>query len=254
MKKILLIDQQLKKSLPLCQQLQLLGYVITIVDNGFNALVAMESNQFEVILLDSSVTQMDAFWLLMGKHCQTPVIVITNNASVDERIAAFELGADDYLPEPINVKELLLRVNVLNRRTTKQTHDSMTHIANIDFAVIESQLTSGQIEQTTEKQHIEQSANVEFDDDNNAVTFNGQQLNLTQTEYRLFKYLFKRKGEIVTKSELQMRVLHKELGEFDRNLDMHISNTRRKMAKESLPRELINTVRGKGYCFSPLFS
>ncbi|PKH98100.1 DNA-binding response regulator, partial [Shewanella sp. 11B5] len=71
-----------------------------------------------------------------------------------------------------------------------------------------------------------------------------------QTEYRLFKYLFDRQGEVVTKEELQLRVLHKELGRFDRNLDMHISNTRRKLVKRNLPRELINTVRGQGYSFS----
>ncbi|MCL1068564.1 response regulator transcription factor [Shewanella olleyana] len=221
MKKILLIDQQLTNSLQLCQQMEPMGYDIQIVDNSFNALVELERNEFEVILLDYSVPKMDSFWLLMAKHCQTPVIVLVNNNDDQERIHAFEQGADDYIAAPFNVKELLLRVNVLRRRSEKVVHQS-------DFD------------------------DILFDDVNNTVMLNTQNLKLTQTEYRLFKYLFQRKGEVVTKAELQMRVLHKELGEFDRNLDMHISNTRRKMAKKCLPRELINTVRGKGYCFSPI--
>ncbi|WP_220754223.1 response regulator transcription factor [Shewanella sp. KT0246] len=221
MKKILLIDQQLTNSLHLCQQMESMGYEIHIVDNGFNALVELERHEFEVILLDYNVPKMDSFWLLMAKHCQTPVIVLANNNVDQERINAFEQGADDYIAAPFNVKELLLRVNVLRRRSEKVVHRS-------DFD------------------------DILFEDVNNTVMLNTQHLKLTQTEYRLFKYLFQRKGEVVTKAELQMRVLHKELGEFDRNLDMHISNTRRKMAKNSLPRELINTVRGKGYCFSPI--
>ncbi|ARD22443.1 response regulator transcription factor [Shewanella japonica] len=221
MKKILLIDQQLTHSLRLCQQMESMGYSIEIVDNGFNALVELERNEFEVILLDYSVPKMESFWLLMAKHCHTPVIVLANDNNDLERIHAFELGADDYIASPFNVKELLLRVNVLRRRSEKVVHQS-------DFD------------------------DILFDDTNNTVMLNTQHLKLTQTEYRLFKYLFQRKGEVVTKAELQMRVLHKELGEFDRNLDMHISNTRRKMANKCLPRELINTVRGKGYCFSPI--
>ncbi|WP_144207443.1 response regulator transcription factor [Shewanella donghaensis] len=232
MKKILLIDQQLTDSLLLCQQMEAIGYVIQIVDNSFNALVEMESNAFEVILLDSSVPQMDSFWLLMAKHCQTPVIVLANSDNKQDCIAAFEMGADDYFCEPFNVKELLLRINVLKRRSKNQTESHSVYGADYESRKCED---------------------IAFDDGNNAVTVNSQQLKLTQTEYRLFKYLFHRKGEVVTKAELQMRVLHKELGEFDRNLDMHISNTRRKMANKCLPRELINTVRGKGYCFSPVF-
>lgn len=72
---------------------------------------------------------------------------------------------------------------------------------------------------------------------------------LTQTEFKLLKYLFDRKGEVITKQELQKSVLKKDLGQFDRNLDMHISNTRRKLAKICLPKTIINTVRGQGYSF-----
>ena len=91
---------------------------------------------------------------------------------------------------------------------------------------------------------------VSFDESSYRITIGHRTVDLTQTEYRVFKYLFERKGQVITKQELQRSVLQKDLGRFDRNLDMHISNTRRKLANTSLPRNLINTVRGQGYSFT----
>ncbi|BAJ02026.1 winged helix-turn-helix domain-containing protein [Shewanella violacea] len=91
---------------------------------------------------------------------------------------------------------------------------------------------------------------VKFDDTQYCVSIASRRVTLTQTEFKLFKYLFERKGKVITKQELQRSVLHKDLGRFDRNLDMHISNTRRKLADTQLPKTLINTVRGQGYSFA----
>ena len=91
---------------------------------------------------------------------------------------------------------------------------------------------------------------VKFDDTQYCVSIATKKVSLTQTEFKLFKYLFERKGEVITKQELQRSILQKELGRFDRNLDMHISNTRRKLANIALPKTLINTVRGRGYSFA----
>lgn len=90
----------------------------------------------------------------------------------------------------------------------------------------------------------------DFDDIEFCVSIDGKKVCLTQTEFKLFKYLFERQGQVITKQELQRNILQKDLGKFDRNLDMHISNTRKKLVETRLPRTLINTVRGQGYCFS----
>lgn len=92
--------------------------------------------------------------------------------------------------------------------------------------------------------------NIEFDDLQYCVSIASERVLLTQTEYKLLKYLFERKGEVITKQELQRSILQKDLGRFDRNLDMHVSNTRRKLANIKLPKTLINTVRGQGYSFA----
>ncbi|MCL1112758.1 MULTISPECIES: response regulator transcription factor [Shewanella] len=218
MKHILIIDLHAQAD-ELFHQLTAQGYYVHKVNNAFDALVKMETLTLEAILLDFAVPKMDSFWLLVARQTSTPVIVIADVNNELERINALELGADDYLSHPINVRELQLRLNVLKRRSQGSVNDDM-------------------------RQHVS------FDDANYTVNLIDKSLVLTQTEYRLFKYLFEHQGEVVTKAELQQRVLHKKLGRFDRNLDMHISNTRRKLAKGNLPRDLINTVRGQGYSFS----
>ncbi|MCT8986693.1 response regulator transcription factor [Shewanella phaeophyticola] len=218
MKHILLIDLH-SASHELFYQLTAQGYYVHQVNNAFDALIKMETLTLEAILLDFSVPKMDSFWLLVARQAPTPIIVIADANNELERINALELGADDYLSQPVNVRELQLRLNILKRRTQMPLNDI-----------------------TEQKIH--------FDDVNYTVYLEDKPLTLTQTEYRLFKYLYERQGAVVTKAELQQRVLHKKLGQFDRNLDMHISNTRRKLAKGNLPRDLINTVRGQGYSFS----
>lgn len=219
MKNILFIEHTLSDKSDVGQQLNEQGYSVHRVNNAFDALIQMETLQLEAILLDFSVPKMESFWLLVARQSRTPIIVLAESNSELERINALELGADDYLTRPINIRELQLRLNVLHRRTQAPINDAV-------------------------------NGSIGFDDTSYTISFADKSLVLTQTEYRLFKYLFDRQGEVVTKEELQLRVLHKELGRFDRNLDMHISNTRRKLVKRNLPRELINTVRGQGYSFS----
>ncbi|MGI2225668.1 response regulator transcription factor [Shewanella frigidimarina] len=219
MKNILFIEHTLSDKSDVGRQLNEQGYSIHRVNNAFDALIQMETLQLEAILLDFSVPKMESFWLLVARQSRTPIIVLAESNSELERINALELGADDYLTRPINIRELQLRLNVLHRRCQAPINDAVND-------------------------------SIGFDDTSYTISFADKSLVLTQTEYRLFKYLFDRQGEVVTKEELQLRVLHKELGRFDRNLDMHISNTRRKLVKRNLPRELINTVRGQGYSFS----
>ena len=219
MKRILLIDQQLEIGFDLGAQLTEIGYQVIVVNNAFQALVNIETQLFDVVLVDLSVPKMESFWLLMARKCSTPIITLASENNDFERINALELGADDYLSKPFNLRELQLRLNVIKRR---------------------SNLVSNAEKQTM----------IHFNDPSYSLNCNGNKITLTNTEYRLFKYLYERQGEVVTKQELQLRVLHKPLGKFDRNLDMHISNTRRKLASRNLPRDLINTVRGQGYSFN----
>ncbi|MBB1267832.1 response regulator transcription factor [Shewanella sp. SR44-3] len=161
------------------------------------------------------------FWQAQLAYPRLPVAALSYSNSDIERLDALELGADMYLKRPFHIKELLLKIAVFRRRGG----------------------LGQMVGQGVPKQ-------IAFDEHRYTISAQQQKLVLTQTEFRLFKYLFERDGEVVTKEELQQKVLNKPLGRFDRNLDMHISNTRRKLSQISLPREWINTVRGQGYRFN----
>ncbi|AQS35992.1 two component transcriptional regulator, winged helix family [Shewanella psychrophila] len=225
MSKILLVDDDLVFRELLEEALEAEGHDIVCAKNGFEALAILEVDLPDIILLDIMMPKLDGFGLLAARKDQIPVIVISAIDNEDERIKGYELGADDFLTKPFSVKELLVRMIALQRRVELTRAEQFT------------------VSSTSEDE-------VKFDDTQYCVSIASRKVTLTQTEFKLFKYLFERKGKVITKQELQRSVLHKDLGRFDRNLDMHISNTRRKLADTQLPKTLINTVRGQGYSFA----
>lgn len=226
MSKILLVDDDLVFRELLKEALEAEGHDIACAENGFEALALLEKNLPDIILLDIMMPKLDGFGLLAARKDQVPVIVISAIDNEDERIKGYELGADDFLTKPFSVKELLVRMIALQRR--------------VELTRAEQQLVS----------IATPESEIKFDDIQYCVSIASRKVTLTQTEFKLFKYLFERKGKVITKQELQRSVLQKDLGRFDRNLDMHISNTRRKLADTQLPKTLINTVRGQGYSFA----
>jgi DNA-binding response OmpR family regulator len=224
MSKILLVDDDPLFSVWLADALGTQGHQVTCAVNGVDGLACIESFAPDIIVLDLVMPQMNGFELLKARECSTPVLMISARDNEDDRITGYELGADDFLSKPFSIKELFVRLRALERRLcVSQSH--LPQIATVAAKVIN------------------------FDDMSYRITIGTRYVDLTQTEFKLFKYLFERKGQVITKQELQRSVLQKDLGRFDRNLDMHISNTRRKLANISLPRNLINTVRGQGYSF-----
>ena len=224
MSKILLVDDDPLFSVWLADALCTQGHEVKCAVNGIEGLACIDSFAPDIIVLDLVMPQMNGFELLKARECSTPVLMISARDNEDDRITGYELGADDFLSKPFSIKEIFVRLRALERR-----------------------LCAGQF-------HSPQMATVaakviNFDEMSYRITIGTRYVDLTQTEFKLFKYLFERKGQVITKQELQRSVLQKDLGRFDRNLDMHISNTRRKLANISLPRNLINTVRGQGYSF-----
>ncbi|ABS08439.1 response regulator transcription factor [Shewanella baltica] len=224
MSKILLVDDDPLFSVWLADALGTQGHQVACAVNGVDGLACIESFAPDIIVLDLVMPQMNGFELLKARECSTPVLMISARDNEDDRITGYELGADDFLSKPFSIKELFVRLRALERRLCSRQSQS-PQIATVAAKVIN------------------------FDDMSYRITIGTRYVDLTQTEFKLFKYLFERKGQVITKQELQRSVLQKDLGRFDRNLDMHISNTRRKLANISLPRNLINTVRGQGYSF-----
>lgn len=225
MRKVLIVDDDPVTRDVLQYALLSQGYEVTCASNGHEAIGTVEQTPIDLIVLDIDMPTMDGYEFLASRNNNLPVILISATNNEDRRIRGFELGADDFISKPVSVRELAVRIAALKRRI--------------------------EIAKTGETESKPLIINdVAFNDVDCSIQFDQRSVVLTQTEFNLFKYLFDRKGQVVTKAELQLSVLKKELGKFDRNLDMHISNTRKKLAQTALPKTWINTVRGQGYCFS----
>lgn len=225
MSKVLLIDDDPQFRSWLFDVLTTQGHIVACAVNGFGGLSYIQTFNPDIIILNLVMPPMDSFELLRVRKCTTPVIMISAQNNEDERIKGYELGADDYLSKPFSIKELIVRLNALERRICP----NLKRALSVEEIPIET---------------------VVFDEPRYRVNIYHRVVSLTQTEFKLFKYLFEHRGQVITKQELQHSVLQKEFGRFDRNLDMHICNTRRKLNHVNLPRNLINTVRGQGYCLT----
>lgn len=155
---------------------------------------------------------------------QTPVIMLTARGSEFDRVLGLELGADDYLPKPFNDRELVARVRAILRRSSwgeQQTADANSPTIKIDAL----ELHTGRQE----------------------AAFNGIVLDLTGTEFTLLLLLAKNAGQVISREQLSQDVLGKRLTPFDRAIDMHVSNLRRKLPERLDGHAWFKTLRGKGY-------
>ncbi|MDP2561047.1 response regulator [Psychrobium sp. 1_MG-2023] len=214
----------IEDDLDLCQLLEQLlvmeGYSVTTAHDGITGLALAQQEQHQLILLDVMLPQLNGFEVLKRlRHTSLiPVLMLTAKGDEIDRVIGLEFGADDYLPKPFNDRELLARIKAILRRT--QDTQPKPQLALGDIVL----------------HHGRQEAKCK-----------DQIIDLTGTEYLLLVELINNVGELLDKNELNQKVLGKRLQAFDRSLDMHISNLRKKLPPrdDSLPR--IKTVRGHGY-------
>ncbi|GAB2906314.1 response regulator transcription factor [Rheinheimera gaetbuli] len=223
---ILMIDDDTGLCELVEQYLALDGYEFSAAHDGRHGLEMATLGGYQLILLDIMLPGMDGLTVL--KHLRAnaqycPVLMLTARGDDVDRIVGLELGADDYLAKPFNPRELVARIKAILRRVelTKSPAGGQT-VFNLN--------------------------NLQLNTANRQLSCNGQLVSLTATEFQLLEQLMRRAGEVVSKDELSQDVLGKRLQMYDRSLDMHISNIRKKLAQFS-PDEKIQTLRGSGYLF-----
>lgn len=219
---ILLIDDDTELVELLTEYLSSHGFSITALHRGDTGLAEAKSHDYDVILLDVMLPGIDGFEVLkqLRQSKLTPVIMLTAKGEDFDRIFGLELGADDYLPKPFNHRELLARVKAITRR-----------IENIQQLQTNNTFEENGIRLVP---HTREAFAAE------------QKIELTGTEFEILFLLLKNQGEIVSKEKISEQVLGRKLAAFDRSIDMHVSNIRKKIA-EHIEQEKIKTVRGAGY-------
>jgi two-component system response regulator PhoP len=195
------------------------GYAVDLAHDGQEGLFMAESSEYDVVLLDLMLPQMDGMQVL-GRIRQggrrTPVLVVTARDDKESVVALLNAGADDYLTKPFDLGELLARTKALIRRGKGQPSPI---------------LSVGDLELNTV---------------NRSVHRGSRPVTLTAMEYRVLEYLAHRPGAVVSKTELLEHLYDYNWEKFSNVIEVYISGLRRKLDDGS-SRQLIHTLRGQGY-------
>lgn len=225
MKSILLIDDDVELSELLGEYLSMEGYELTPVHNGEDGLQQALSGKFDLILLDVMLPKKNGFEVLRNLRAQSsiPVIMLTARGESVDRVLGLEHGADDYIAKPYDPHELIARVKALFRRVD-MTSETETPVG--------PELTVGDLQ---------------LNPSTRMATLQGTELPLTGAEFGVLQCLMENVGQLVDKDSLSIASLGRPLMAYDRSIDMHVSNLRKKLGKRPDDSDWIKTVRSRGY-------
>lgn len=215
---ILVVDDEEKIRLLIRKYAEYEGNTVTEVSCGLDAIQVALEKDFDIIILDIMMPDLDGFSVCreIRKKKKTPIIMLSARGEEYDRIHGFEIGVDDYVVKPFSPKELMLRIGAVLKRSSDSSSETMTMDGlTIDF-----------------------SARI--------VTVDGKKVDLTPKEYELLFYFAKNKGIALTREKLISNVWGYDFYGDDRTLDTHIKLLRKNLGPYS---RFIVTLRGVGYRF-----
>ena len=226
MSKVLIIDDDEELCELVSEYLGVEGFETAVVNDGASGLDAARSGKYDMAILDVMLPKMNGFEVLKNLRTDSrlPVLMLTARGDDMERIVGLETGADDYLPKPFNPRELVARLRAILRRVSDDVGEKGTDKIVVD--------------------------DIELSDSSRSAKLLGEEVVLTSVEFDLLKHLLLEAGKVIKKEDLSIRVLDRELSPFDRSLDMHISNLRKKLGSREDGSDRIKTVRSVGYIYT----
>jgi len=222
MDRVLIVDDDVQLCRLLAERLGTEGFTIEAVHDGVRGLERALSLEHALVVLDLMLPGMGGLELLRRLRTKSPipVLILTARGEDIDRILGLEIGADDYVPKPFNPRELVARVRAILRRSSNPGPPA-------------SPLITGDIR---------------LDPQSREATLKDTPLNLTSVEFTLLELLLRQAGHVVTREHLTESVLGRKLGPFDRVIDVHISNIRKKLGPSDHGQR-IKSIRGSGYLF-----
>jgi len=224
--RILVVDDEEHLAVGIRENLEAEGYRTEVAHDGAAGLARLRAEPFDLVILDVMMPNMDGIELcaqLRRDGIQTPVLFLTVKSAAEDRVRGFEAGGDDYLPKPFHLKELLLRVAAILRRSSWY-HASAASLEfggnHIDFKTYE------------------------------ARAWDGSQHSLTHKEAMILRALADRPGNIVTREEILDRVWGYEVFPSTRTIDNFIVRLRKRFERNAEAPAHFHTVRGVGYRFT----
>jgi DNA-binding response OmpR family regulator len=223
-KEILIIDDEEDIREVLKAVLEMQGYKVMLASNGLDGIDKFRKSMdsLSLVLLDVMLPDINGFQIIqiIRKESSVPVIMLTAKDRNTDKILGLELGADDYVVKPFDTLELLARIKAVLRR----------------YEVVD------------EKKPANLQFNLSIDEENRTITLKDKKVQLTHTEFEIFKYLLSKANEIVTRKELKEALWKdKELYQWSRTIDVHISHIREKIEEDPENPKLLITIPQKGY-------
>jgi DNA-binding response OmpR family regulator len=202
------------------------GFGVITASNGVDALALARAQRPDLIVLDLGLPRMDGLEVAktLRREGDVPIIMLTARIEESDRLAGLELGADDYMTKPFSPRELVARVRSVLRRA--------------DAAGAGGEVL--------------RRGDLVIDGTRMQVSRNGVPIDLTPTEFQLFAALARQPGRIFTRAQLLDAVRGTEVDAFERAIDTHVKNIRRKMEPDSRSQRYILTVYGMGYKFAEI--
>jgi two-component system response regulator CpxR len=229
---VLVIDDDVELCKLVTRYLTQEGFQIEAVNGGASGAEQALSGQYALVVLDVMMPGVNGFDVLrrIRAESRVPVLMLTAKGDALDRVLGLEMGADDYLPKPFNPQELVARIRAILRRAKPHPAES-GHAAASPIIV----------------------GDVEMDSGARLVRRGREVLNLTTVEFDLLEVLLHAAGQVVGREKLTRDVLGREFSPFDRSIDTHVCNLRKKIGLLEDGTERIKGVRGIGYLYaSPL--
>jgi len=224
MNRVLLIDDDVELCELVVEFLEGEGLDVEVVHNGQTGLERAQTGTPDLVILDVMLPGLTGFEVLrrLRETSSVPVLMLTARGDEVDRIVGLEMGADDYLPKPFNPRELAARIRAILRRADAGTEKPTLMI--VDDVIVDLGTRCAAV------------AEVEIE--------------LTGVEFSLLEALIRSAGSVVSRDELSQAALYRKTSAFDRSLDVHISNLRRKLGPALDGGDRIKTVRGVGYQYA----
>lgn len=222
MDRVLIVDDDMELCRLLRERLSTEGFALEAVHDGPRGVERAIAHEHDFVILDLMLPGMGGLDVLrrVRQHSPVPVLILTARGDDVDRIMGLENGADDYLPKPFNPRELIARIRAILRRASRG-------------AAPNGPITVGDV-------RLVPSAREAW--------IGEFRLDVTAVEFNLLEALLRSAGNVVTREQLTETVLGRKLGPFDRVIDVHVSNLRKKMSAAT-DEERIKAVRGSGYMF-----
>ena len=237
--RILIVEDDAHVREMLAEYLRTHGYEVAQADRGTAMREAVEKTLPDVVLLDVNLPGEDGFTLarFLRERYDVGIIMVTAATDIADRVAGFEVGADDYVAKPFDLRELRARVKSVIRRMQARPQAAplaaegaraATHSSRVRVGVCALDLVSRQL-----------------------FASDGNELPLTSMEFDLLKVFLDRPNQVLNRDQLLTLTRNREWEPFDRSIDIRIARVRRKIEQDPEHPQTIRTVRGAGYMFAP---